>query len=170
MSAGERSDVLSLFDALDGLAAQATTLRAEGKAQKKQVRLSSLLLSVFGRFLPCNVLRRRPKRPFYGSGTKYWRSFCNTVMLDSSRPGSSTNGWPTHRVRAFGIGSLTDAAVICEEHHGEYIFAIETYRAFVGKKRSPDLLGMATALFAYCNTHRLDPDNSLIGATFYDLL
>lgn len=42
MAAAERSDVLSLFDALDGLAAQAISLRAEGKAQKKQVRLPNL--------------------------------------------------------------------------------------------------------------------------------
>ena len=61
-----------------------------------------------------------------------------------------------------------DPAVICGERHSEYSFALETYRSFVGKKRSPDLLGMATALLTYCNTHRLDPDNSLIGATSYD--
>lgn len=109
---------------------------------------------------------------FYGSGTKYSQSFCNTGMLGSSRPVSSTNGWRTRRVReacsepGYATPNASgNAAVVCEEHHGEYCFALETYRSFAGKKRSSDLLGMATSLLAYCNTHRLDPDNSLIGAT-----
>jgi hypothetical protein len=44
-----------------------------------------------------------------------------------------------------------------------YASSLELYRSSAGKKRGSELLQTAGALVSYCATHRLDPDNSLIG-------
>lgn len=100
-----------------------------------------------------------------------WLNFFSTAMRASSRPASFTSAWPTHKVRRsfhhtsyFVLPHIFFAAVLSEERLAEYVGTLELYRAVSGKKRSSDLLGMAATLLAYCNTHRLDPDNSLIGA------
>ena len=53
--------------------------------------------------------------------------------------------------------------MLSEERLNSYTLSLETYRTTAGKKRGQEILQMAGILLAYCATHRLDPDNSLIG-------
>lgn len=53
--------------------------------------------------------------------------------------------------------------MLTDERLTAFASSLELYRASASKKRGAELLFTAGLLANYCATHRLDPDNSLIG-------